>query len=191
MFRIIDRSESMDKQVPDFFAHCILIDLLAAIANAMEYSDIRFKSYSDLYFEALYLCRSCSYGENAPAIQAAIQKLVDFFQEQWAARSFHLKEQIDNSFTQPDFSINQLADQFHVSIAYVSYLVKKELHQNFSDYVWKLRLDRAIELLLNTDQSIDTISNAVGYLNTSSFCRKFKQDTGLTPSQYRRQKGSA
>lgn len=194
LFHIIDRSESMDKQIPDFFAHCILIDLLAAIANAMEHSDIRFKSYSDLYFEALYLCRSCSYGENAAAIQANIKKLTDFFQEQWTAKSasaFHLKEQIENSFTQPDFSINQLADQFHVSIAYISYLVKKEVNQNFSDYVWELRLGRARELLLNTDQSIDEISMAVGYLNTSSFRRKFKQDTGLTPSQYRNQKGGA
>ncbi|MDE6167535.1 MAG: AraC family transcriptional regulator, partial [Acetatifactor sp.] len=151
-------------------------------------------SYSDLYFEALYLCRSCSYGENAAAIQANIKKLTDFFQEQWTAKSasaFHLKEQIENSFTQPDFSINQLADQFHVSIAYISYLVKKEVNQNFSDYVWELRLGRARELLLNTDQSIDEISMAVGYLNTSSFRRKFKQDTGLTPSQYRNQKGGA
>jgi AraC-like DNA-binding protein len=195
LFHIIDRSESMDKQIPDFFAHCILIDLLAAIANAMEHSDIRFKSYSDLYFEALYLCRSCSYGENAQAIQANVQNLADFFREQWTAKSassFHLKEQIENNFTQPDFSINQLADQFHVSIAYISYLVKKEVNQNFSEYVWQLRLDKARELLLNTDLSIDEISVAVGYLNTSSFRRKFKQDTGLTPSQYRSsQKGGA
>nr|WP_321152645.1 AraC family transcriptional regulator [uncultured Acetatifactor sp.] len=192
LFRIIDQSESMDRQIPDFFAHCILIDLLAVIANAMEHSDIRFKSYSNLYFEALYLCRSCSYGENAAAIQANIQKLTDFFQEQWTAKSassFHLKEQIEKNFTRPDFSINQLAEQFHVSIAYISYLVKKEINQNFSDYIWELRLNRARELLLSTDQSIDEISVAVGYLNTSSFRRKFKQDTGLTPSQYRSQAG--
>ncbi len=194
LLRIIDQSESMDRQIPDFFAHCILIDLLAVIANAMEHSDIRFKSYSNLYFEALYLCRSCSYGENAAAIQANIRKLTDFFREQWTAKSassFHLKDQMEKNFTQPDFSINQLAEQFHVSIAYISYLVKKEVNQNFSDYIWKLRLDRARELLLNTDQSIDEISVAVGYLNTSSFRRKFKQDTGLTPSQYRSQAGGA
>lgn len=190
LFRIIDQSESMDRQIPDFFAHCILIDLLAVIANAMEHSDIRFKSYSNLYFEALYLCRSCAYGENAAAIQASIRKLTDFFKEQWDAKSagsFHLKEQIEKNFTQPDFSINQLAEQFQVSIAYISYLVKKEVNQNFSEYIWGLRLDRARKLLLDTDQSIDEISVAVGYLNPSSFRRKFKQDTGMTPSQYRSQ----
>ena len=63
--------------------------------------------------------------------------------------------------------------------------MKKEVNQNFTDYLWKLRLDKAKELLRDTEQSIDEISEAVGYLNTSSFRRKFKQDTGLTPSQYR------
>ncbi len=65
--------------------------------------------------------------------------------------------------------------------------MKKEVNQNFTDYLWKLRLDKAKELLRDTKQSIDEISEAVGYLNTSSFRRKFKQDTGLTPSQYRGQ----
>ena len=67
----------------------------------------------------------------------------------------------------------------------MSYLFKKEMGENFSDYVWNLRLGKAKELLLNTDMSIDDISLAVGYVNTSSFRRKFKQATGMTPSQLR------
>lgn len=63
--------------------------------------------------------------------------------------------------------------------------MKKEVNQNFTDYLWKLRLDKAKELLRDTEQSIDEISEAVGYLNTSSFRRKFKQATGMTPSQLR------
>ncbi len=102
-----------------------------------------------------------------------------------------MKALIEASFTDPDFSIAQLADKFHFSIAYISYLVKKEVNQNFTDYLWKLRLDRAKELLQDTNQSIDEISVAVGYLNTSSFRRKFKQDMGMTPSQYREQESPA
>lgn len=194
LFLIIDHSESTVRQIPDFFAHCILMDLLASIANAMEHSSIRFKSYSDLYFEALYHCRSCSYQEHAALIRADIERLLDFFQEQHSSKSsdgYQLKALIEANFTNPDFSIAQLADRFHFSIAYISYLVKKEVNQNFTDYLWKLRLDKAKELLRDTKQSIDEISEAVGYLNTSSFRRKFKQDTGLTPSQYREQEASA
>ena len=72
---------------------------------------------------------------------------------------------------------------------YMSYLIKNELNQNFSDYLWTLRLEKSKELLRNTDMSIDEISVAVGYLNTSSFRRKFKQEIGMTPSQFRSKNG--
>ncbi|MCI9571459.1 MAG: helix-turn-helix transcriptional regulator [Lachnospiraceae bacterium] len=67
----------------------------------------------------------------------------------------------------------------------MSYLFKKEIGENFSDYVRALRLEKARALLLTTDMAIDDISLAVGYANTSSFRRKFKQTTGMTPSKLR------
>ena len=67
----------------------------------------------------------------------------------------------------------------------MSYLFKKEIGENFSDYVRALRLEKARALLLTTDMAIDDISLAVGYANTSSFRRKFKQTAGMTPSKPR------
>ena len=99
--------------------------------------------------------------------------------------SYQLRQIMEEYYTQPDFSITVLADKFQVSIAYMSYLIKKETTPTFSDYLWELRLTKAKEMLLNTSQSVDEISLAVGYANTSSFRRKFKQETGLTPSQFR------
>ena len=92
---------------------------------------------------------------------------------------------MENNYSDPDCSIALLADKCQVSIAYMSYLLKKELNQNFSDYLWSLRLKKAKELLKNPELSIDEISVAVGYLNSTSFRRKFKQETGLTPSRFR------
>lgn len=96
-----------------------------------------------------------------------------------------IAETIQKEYSSPDFSISVLADTFHVSIAYMSYLFKKSFDVNFSDYLWNIRMKKAEELLSETDMNIDQISIQVGYLNTSSFRRKFKQETGLTPSQYR------
>ena len=67
----------------------------------------------------------------------------------------------------------------------MSYLFKKGFDVNFSEYLWNIRMEKAKELLSQTDMNIDQISVQVGYLNTSSFRRKFKQETGFTPSQYR------
>ena len=78
-----------------------------------------------------------------------------------------------------------LAERFQVSIAYMSLQFKKETGENFLDYVWKLRLEKAKQLLRESDMSIDEVSAAVGYANASSFRRKFKQETGISPSQLR------
>ena len=71
----------------------------------------------------------------------------------------------------------------------MSYLFKKKFDKNFSDYLWELRLAKAKDMLLNTSMPIDQISVCVGYLNVSSFRRKFKQEIGITPSQFRNGKG--
>ena len=90
-------------------------------------------------------------------------------------------------YASPDFSITVLADAFHISIAHMSSLFKIRFGKNFSEYLWEMRLEKAKGLLLGTDQTIDQISTSVGYVNVSSFRRKFKQEVGVSPSQYREQ----
>ena len=69
----------------------------------------------------------------------------------------------------------------------MSSLFKIRFGKNFSEYLWEMRLEKAKGLLLGTDQTIDQISTSVGYVNVSSFRRKFKQEVGVSPSQYREQ----
>ncbi len=180
---------SIDKEnFPEFFIHCILIDILAMYVNVMNRLNVKFKSYSDIYFEALYFCRSCAYEEKKEEIFRNIYQMIDISETELLNTAIHssqIRQLVMDNYTSPDFSISGLADSFHVSIAYMSYLFKKKFNQNFSDFLWELRLHKAEDLLKNTDMSIDNISISVGYLNTSSFRRKFKQATGITPSQYR------
>lgn len=62
----------------------------------------------------------------------------------------------------------------------------KRMNTTLTDYVWELRLQRAKYLLESTEESIDKISAKIGYDIPSSFRRKFKQETGTSPSEYRR-----
>lgn len=191
LFRIINAPAASANKLPDFFVRCILIDMLASIANAMNNLKIRFNAFNELYFETLYYCRSFSYAQNRESIQKNIKQLLSFYKEQIDVKiisSYQFKQIMEECYCQPDFSIAVLADKFHVSDAYMSYLIKKETNQTFSDYLWGLRLTKAKERLFTTDQSVDEISLAVGYANPSSFRRKFKQETGRTPSQFRNEK---
>jgi AraC-like DNA-binding protein len=188
IFQIVERSMLAENPLPDFFVHCILIDALNTIGNCLNSMNVKFQSYQDLYYESLYYCRSCSYREKSEAIASNLNRLLELCEQE--ANKLISPEQIQkiiqDSFCHPDFSIYILADRFHVSVAYMSNLSKKALNQDFSDYLWNLRMTKAKELLKSTNLSIDEISIAVGYLNPSSFRRRFKQETGQTPSQFRK-----
>ena len=177
---------------PEFFIRCVLIDILTTIVNAMNRMNIPFEAYSELYLETLFYCRSCSYQEKRQEIRRKTLELTDLYQAQMENTAIHkiqIEKILDENYCSPDFSIAALADHFHVSIAYMSYLFKKKFDENFSDYLWSMRFQKAKNLLLHTDMAIDQISMAVGYLNPSSFRRKFKQETDDTPSHFRKSGG--
>lgn len=187
IFKIIDDTVQEENPLPDFYVRSILVDLIIAIVNYMNEVKINYKSYEDLFYETLYFCRSCPYKETSKEITDNIQKLLDICKQEVGTHisAMQIKQLIKESYCQPNFSIYELADKLNLSFTYTSNLVKKELNQNFSDYLWELRLEKAKELLEQTDMSVDEVSLAVGYISASSFRRKFKQEIGLTPSQFR------
>ena len=175
-----------DSHYPDFIIRCLLIDILMTLFSALNRHDIKFKVYNDLYFETLYYCRSFNWQEKNREITDNLLKMLTLFQDaQHTVRTNQIQEYIEEHFASEDISITMLADHFQVNAVYMSALFKKEFNENFVDYIWRLRFEKASDLLLHTDMSIELISNQVGYINTSSFCRKFKQKTGVSPSQYR------
>ena len=63
---------------------------------------------------------------------------------------------------------------------------KKNTGNSFTDYVTRLRIDRACKLLADTHVPVTDICFEVGYSNISNFNRLFRKDRGVTPSTYRR-----
>ncbi len=175
-------------QYPDFFIRCILIDMVTIIINRMNTANIKFQSYSTVYMETMFYCRSCDYHKEQDEIQSHFIQLLDLFSQEMNNITIHpadIRTFIEENYLSCDLSITLMADHFHVSVAYMSFLFKKALGENFSDYLWNMRFEKAKDLLLHTDMSIESISTAVGYLNPSSFRRKFKQEMGISPSSFR------
>lgn len=187
LFKQIDKTENCGALLPYFVMRWLFIDILTVIINTMNQMNIRSKDYDELYFETLYLCQSRSCREKREKISYNMDELLKIFETEYEASPIHISQVLEilqTEFTSPDFSVSTLAERFQVSVAYMSYLFKKKMNQNFSDYLWNMRLQKAQELLLHTDMSIDKISVSVGYINVSSFRRKFKQETGVSPSVF-------
>ena len=181
------------EQFTNFFVRSVLIDILTILTNAISEYHVKFESYNDLYFSTLYLCRSCPYEENKHIILQNMLALLHFCEENSnniSISSSQINKIMNEEYTSPDFSITTLADAFHISTSHMSELFKLNFGENFSNYLWNMRLEKAKILLSDTNQTIEQISISVGYLNVSSFRRKFKQQVGITPAQYREQHGN-
>ena len=85
-----------------------------------------------------------------------------------------------------DLSVDTLAKQFFVSPSYFSHLFKKHSGKSVMDYVCGVRIGRAKMYLESENISIGEIAASVGFSDINYFSRKFKQQTAVTPSEYRR-----
>jgi AraC family transcriptional regulator len=87
-----------------------------------------------------------------------------------------------------EFNLDRLAAQAGLSKFYFNRLFKNAMGMSPSHYHINLRMDAAKRLLRETKQSVVAIALDVGYANPSHFAQLFKRETGLAPSDYRRQR---
>ena len=80
----------------------------------------------------------------------------------------------------------ELAAQVFLSPDYLAKIFKKETGKRISDYLSEVRLQEAQYRLTETSQSISEIASSLSYSNFSGFSRMFKNETGLSPAEYRK-----
>ncbi|MNJ55854.1 Bifunctional transcriptional activator/DNA repair enzyme AdaA [compost metagenome] len=78
-----------------------------------------------------------------------------------------------------------MAELCHISPSYFSRIFTKETGENFTIFVARLKIEWAKQLLESTDLSINEISDAFGFSDTSYFIKMFKKFENLTPTIYR------
>ena len=86
-----------------------------------------------------------------------------------------------------DISLGQVASAVHTSTFYFCKLFKRSTGVNFTEYVSRIRTEKAKNLLLNHNLRISEIAYAVGFQSLTHFNRIFKKVTGQSPSEYRAQ----
>lgn len=92
---------------------------------------------------------------------------------------------IDDNIFNPDFSVVQLADAFSFSVNYLRSLYKAGAGESLSAHIARKRVEAACSLLDNTDESIETITQKLGFSTRNYFFTFFKKHMGMTPAQYR------
>lgn len=84
-----------------------------------------------------------------------------------------------------NLSLQQVAKQVHLHPNHFSEVFKKEMGMTCLEFMTRERMERAIEMLKESDMKIARIANLVGYGDIKYFTQLFKKYTGQTPSSYR------
>jgi two-component system response regulator YesN len=91
---------------------------------------------------------------------------------------------IDANYNKP-ITLADVSRASHLSVSRLAHLFKEQMGITIIDYLTSVRIERAKQLLLATDQNCTEICFEVGYNNQSYFTRSFKGFVGITPRQFR------
>ena len=84
-----------------------------------------------------------------------------------------------------DISQEEIANQLYICSSYLRRLFKKQTGESFTQYVTRIKVEKAIELLKDSKYKTYQVSEMVGYKTPRYFSRMFRMQTGMNPSEYR------
>lgn len=99
---------------------------------------------------------------------------------------WQIKQWVQANFSQ-QISIGDIAKEFNYNVVYLSQLFKNETGLTLKDYITKVRINHAKELL-SQNMQVDDVSVLVGYNNYPHFSRTFRKSVGMSPKQYQQKK---
>jgi AraC-like DNA-binding protein/CheY-like chemotaxis protein len=93
-----------------------------------------------------------------------------------------LLEEVDERCCQP-LSLQDLSSRYFLNLSYASELFRSVTGMRFTEYVTKLRMTRAVQLM-KTDKSLQDVASSVGYEDYFYFSKVFKKYYGVSPTRY-------
>ena len=92
---------------------------------------------------------------------------------------------IAENYKDANLCLNSIAHTLNKTPNYIGSIYKECTGKSIAQSILEFRLNKAAELILNTDGSIMKIIQTTGFLNESSFYKNFKKHFGFTPNNYK------
>ena len=97
-----------------------------------------------------------------------------------------VKEYIDENYSRPNLMLSEVAKKFYVNLSYLSRIFKEETGLTFVDYLNRLRMEKAMKLLNETDKKAYQIAEEVGISDPHYFSVCFKKFAGVNVNEYKK-----
>jgi two-component system response regulator YesN len=132
-----------------------------------------------------------TYSDFKTRMVKAIMKAEVYFHEAMDRKDnfaviFKAKEYALHHYMDEELSIQMVSDYVGLSKNHLSKIFKESTGENYWDYILKLKMEKAKELLGRTNKTNYDIAHDIGYNSEYHFSRIFSKMVGMSPSQYRR-----
>jgi hypothetical protein len=168
----------------------IFLGLSQNIKDDYELLDLGMKVYDGLYTWAKHLHQQKH--TQAPVEQLLLEVYHKYLEQGSAKKApgwtRELKEMIQDQLdTNMSLSLQQVSDELEINPSYLSREFSKYFDNlSFGEYIRKLRIEKAINLMETTIYSLTEIAYLTGFSDQSHFNRIFKKQTGYNPSVYKK-----
>lgn len=136
--------------------------------------------------------RRIKQSETMDEIIKVYQEVQEFLRSDGEKKQEHLSKPVKDilryireHYTE-DITLDRLAEYVELSRTYVSGLFKKETGMNLTNYITNYRIEKAKELLRDTNLKSYEVAEKVGFLDESYFSRSFKKITGESPNSFKK-----
>jgi len=169
----------------------IFLGLSKNIPDDYELLELGMKIYDGLYTWAKYLHKK-KHTEDAPAEQILLEVYHKYLKQSHAKKApewtKELKEMIQDQLdTNMSLTLQQVSHDLEINPSYLSREFSKYFENlSFGDYIRKLRIEKATNLLETTAYPLTEIAYLTGFSDQSHFNRIFKKQMGMTASDYRK-----
>lgn len=136
--------------------------------------------------EKLYMC------ESMDEIFGILEENIRLYEENVFANQGNTRSDVEKvksyiyAHYADELSVEILGSGVFLSPGYMSYIFKKETGEGLSHFIRAYRLEKARDLLQNTNKKIVQICREVGFTNSSYFCKSFREYYGCSPEKFRK-----
>ncbi|MDD2533267.1 MAG: AraC family transcriptional regulator [Eubacteriales bacterium] len=168
----------------------LLFSVFKQVDNTVELVDEDYDNYIETNSR---LIRSDHFDEAKQIITRFCLELMSISQEKTRSATDLKHERLHDELTRylkdnladPNLSLESTAVRFSLSTGYLGKLVKASSGDSFTNLLNNFRLEKAADLLINTNQPAYQIAELVGIPNVAYFSTLFKKQYGLSPAPYR------
>ena len=184
-------SDIRDSSITMDTLYCICFQVSNQIIRQLEVNHVPLEHVEVLLPNILHITHNETLDELEEQIRQAVESALEAMnhrsEPETSKVSFEeILEYIEQNGCRSDFSVRMVVEHFSISNPCLNKLFREASGTTVNKYVQSMRITQARQLLVDTELPLADIVEQVGYIDLSSFIKRFKQETGMTPMTYRK-----